>query len=70
MVFIYHAFSFSVLEYLIPLFLITAPFLLQKKIKVSFRGKDILTGLILSVALLAPFGFSCPESVDPFHCLQ
>jgi membrane protease YdiL (CAAX protease family) len=66
MVFIYHAFSFSFLEYLIPLFLITAPFLLQKKIKASFRGKDILTGLMLSVALLAPFGYFMSRVSEPF----
>jgi membrane protease YdiL (CAAX protease family) len=57
MVFVYHAFSLSFLEILIPLFLVAVPFLFRAKVVLRFSGKDILTGIGVSAALLLPFCF-------------
>jgi len=58
MVFVYHAFSLSFLEVLIPLFLVTVPFLFRVKVGLMLKGRDILTGVIVTAAVLLPFCFS------------
>jgi hypothetical protein len=55
MVFVYHAFSLSFLEILIPFFLVTAPFLFRVKVGLRFSRRDILTGIIVSALVLLPF---------------
>ena len=57
MVYVYHAFSLSLFKYLIPLFLLTVPFLYQKKLNIRFRSKDILLGIAVSAVILLPFWF-------------
>lgn len=57
MVFVYHAFSLSLFKYLIPLFLITAPYIFQKRVKLRFSIKDILIGITVSVVILLPLWY-------------
>jgi hypothetical protein len=57
MVFVYHAFSFSLFKYLIPLFIITTSYIFQKKVKLKFSTKDILIGITASVVILLPFWY-------------
>jgi membrane protease YdiL (CAAX protease family) len=66
---VYHAFSFSPLEYLIPAFLVTVPFLTRKRISLRFRAKDILQGMIASAAILIPFGLVMSYSGRSFSFL-
>jgi membrane protease YdiL (CAAX protease family) len=56
MVFVYHAFSFSLFEYLIPAFLVSVPLLIRKRVSLGFRTKDILLALTVSAVVLVPFG--------------
>ena len=53
----YHAFSFSLFKYLVPLFLLAVPYLMQGKINLKFSVKDIIIGIIASIVILAPFWF-------------
>lgn len=57
MVFVYHAFSFSLFKYLIPLFIITISYIFQKKVKLRFSIKDILIGITVSAVILLPFWY-------------
>lgn len=54
MVFFYYAFSLSFLRYIIPAFLVLTPYILKKRIKLSFNTNDILTGLIASFIIILP----------------
>lgn len=54
MVFINHAFSLKPLKYLIPLFLLTTPYLLRKRINIRFDIRDILAGVTASLIILLP----------------
>lgn len=69
MVCVYHAFSLSVIQYLIPLFLITASYTLQKRIKARFNLKDILIGLSASLVILLPFGYFLSRTGGTFTLL-
>jgi membrane protease YdiL (CAAX protease family) len=55
MVFVYHAFSLSFLEILIPLFLVTAPLLFRVNVALRLSRRDILTGILVSALVLLPF---------------
>ena len=57
MVFVYHAFSFSLFKYLIPVFLITISYAFQGKLNLRFRVKDILFGITASAVILFPFSY-------------
>lgn len=65
MVFVYHAFSFSLFKYLIPVFLITISYVFQGKLNLRFRVKDILFGITVSAVILLPFWYfmSLPNNV-------
>jgi len=54
LVIIHYAFPLDFLKYIIPLFLITSPFLLNNGIKLRFDTRDILTGLKVSFIILLP----------------
>jgi len=56
-VYVYHAFSLSLFKYLIPLFLITIPYLIQKRVNIRFSSKDIILGIAVSAVILLPFWF-------------
>jgi membrane protease YdiL (CAAX protease family) len=66
---VYHAFSFSPFEYLIPAFLVTVPFLIRKRVSLRFKTKDILLGLIVSAVILVPFGLAMSYSGRAFSLL-
>ena len=53
----YHAFSFSLLKYAIPLFLVAIPYLMQGKIKLTFCTRDILIGITVSAVVLSPMWY-------------
>lgn len=54
MVFFYYAFSLSIFKYIIPLFLVLTPYILKKRVRLSFNINDILTGLIASLIIILP----------------
>jgi len=55
MVSVYHAFSFGVLKYLIPLFLMAVPYLMAGSINIKLKMRDIILGVITSIIVLLPF---------------
>ncbi len=57
MVSVYHAFSFGVLKYLIPFFLMAVPYLMAGSIKMKLKIRDIIFGVITSAIVLLPFWF-------------
>lgn len=65
----YHAFSLSFLKYLIPVFLLCIPALIQRTINLRFSVKDIITGLVASVAVLIPFSFIAASTGKVFSLL-
>ena len=69
MVFVYHAFSISAFEYLIPVFLIIAPYVTQNRLKFNFRGRDILLGIIVSLITLLPLIYFMLQSNKEFSLL-
>jgi membrane protease YdiL (CAAX protease family) len=66
---LYHAFSLSFLKYLIPVFLLCIPALIQRTINLRFSVKDIITGLVASVAVLIPFSFIAASTGKVFSLL-
>lgn len=56
MVYVYHAFSFVLFAYLVPLFLLLVPYGFQQTIRLRFIPKDAVAGFAVSLALLLPFG--------------
>jgi membrane protease YdiL (CAAX protease family) len=66
---LYHAFSLSFLKYLIPVFLLCIPALIQRTINLRFSVKDIITGLVASVAVLIPFSFIAASAGKVFSLL-
>jgi len=58
MVSVYHAFSFGMLKYLIPFFLMAVPCFMAGSIKMKFKMRDIILGVVTSAVVLAPFWFS------------
>ncbi len=57
MVFVYHAFSFCLLKYLIPLFLTVTPYIFRARINIRFSINHIITGITVSVLILLPFWY-------------
>ena len=57
LVFLYHAFSLSLVRYLIPLFLLLVPYLFNGRISLRFSLRDGATGVIVSVIVLLPFWY-------------
>ncbi|MBI5633571.1 MAG: CPBP family intramembrane metalloprotease [Nitrospirae bacterium] len=55
MVSVYHAFSFGVFKYLIPLFLLTVPYLMAGSINMKLKMRDIYFGVSVSALVLLPF---------------
>lgn len=66
MVFVYHAFSFGPLKYLIPAFLLAMPYALQGKVKLRISLKDTAIGIIASALLLVPFWLLMSQGGKPF----
>lgn len=66
MVFVYHAFSFGPLKYLIPAFLLAMPYALQGKVKLRLSLKDTGIGIITSALLLIPFWLIMSQGGKPF----
>jgi membrane protease YdiL (CAAX protease family) len=66
---VYHAFSFSFLKYLTPLYLLAVPFIFQKKVRIRPSIKDISAGVVVSVGILLPFAllmlFSGRDLIQP-----
>ncbi len=69
MVFVYHAFSISVFEYLIPAFLIIASYTAQNRPNFSFRAKDILLAVIVSLTTLLPVIYFMSQGNKGFSLL-
>lgn len=65
----YHAFSLSFIRYLIPVFLLAVPSLIQGKINLKFRVKDIVAGIIASIVILAPFSYFAASTGKVFTLL-
>jgi membrane protease YdiL (CAAX protease family) len=57
MVCVYHAFSFGVFKYLIPVFLMVVPYLIAGGIKMKLKMRDILFGVLTSGIVLLSFWF-------------
>lgn len=57
MVTVYHAFSFGIVKYLIPLFLMTVPYLMAGSIKMNLKMRDVIFGILTSAIVLLPFWF-------------
>lgn len=53
-VFVYHALSFPLVEYLIPAYLLIIPYSIDKKINLQPSVRDALIGLAASAVLLMP----------------
>lgn len=51
----YNALSISLFRYLIPLFLLGAPYILQGHVNLAIRGRDAIHGAIISFLVLMPF---------------
>ena len=68
--FVYHAFSFSFLGYLIPLLLILVPFFFRQRINVGFNIKDILIGVAVSAVVLLPFWLLASQAGRVFRLLS
>lgn len=55
MVTVYHAFSFGIFKYLIPLILMAVPYLMSGGIRIKLSMRDIFFGIVTSVMVLLPF---------------
>jgi membrane protease YdiL (CAAX protease family) len=55
MVFVYNAFSIAPLKYVIPLFLVSAAYIFQKKVNIRYSSRDICLSLTVSAVILLPF---------------
>jgi membrane protease YdiL (CAAX protease family) len=62
MVSVYHAFSFGLFKYLIPVFLMAVPFLMTGSIRMKLKIRDVLFGFLTSVIILLPFWFMMSPS--------
>ncbi len=69
MVSVYQAFPFSLFKYLIPIFLLTVPFILQGEINFRFSVKDAAMGVIVSIVLLLPMWYFFCHSGRSFSLL-
>lgn len=69
LVFVYHAFSLYLFKYLIPLFLFTIPYILQGRLNLRFRIRDILIGAIVSIIILIPFWYLFSKTGKAFFFL-
>lgn len=54
---LYQAFSLFFLRYLIPLFLLSVPYILQDRINLRFSLRDMVMGFFVSLCLLLPFWY-------------
>jgi membrane protease YdiL (CAAX protease family) len=66
---VYHAFSFSSLKYVIPLFLVAVPFILQRGVKLRFSLRDAATGLLVSMVILLPLWYFMSRAGKGFAML-
>lgn len=66
----YHAFSISIVRYVLPFLLISASYALQKNIKLRFNVQDTLWGIIASGAILVPFGYILSLAGRPFELIE
>lgn len=55
LVFAAHAFHLRLFDYLVPLYLMVAPLVLRRRVNINFSARQILLGLIVSLAVLLPF---------------
>jgi len=65
----YHAFPTSFLKYLIPLYLVVTPALLQGTLHLRFSVKDAATGIVVSAVVLLPFWYFFSQQGRPFTLL-
>jgi len=65
----YHAFSLSLLKYLIPLYLFAVPLLFRETIHLRFSVKDAATGIVVSAVVLLPFWYLSSHLGRPFASL-
>lgn len=70
LVFVYHAFSFSLLKYLIPLLLLAVPYAMGFKVGFRLAARDILSGVVASVLVLLPFWFFSSPAGKVFFSLS
>lgn len=68
LVFTYHAFSFSFFKYVIPLFLVAVPYILQGGFNLRFSVRDAVKGLMASAVILVPFWLLFSQGKE-FHGL-
>ncbi len=66
---VYQAFPLPLFKYLIPIFLLTVPFILQGEINFRFSAKDAAIGVIVSTVVLMPMWYFFCHSGKSFALL-